>query len=64
LAKLHLQVQLKKDNGASLGNAINSGDKATLAEAKAVIQAEITARRVAADANAADLEAADVAFNS
>ncbi len=64
MAKLSLSVQLKKDSGASLGSTINSGDHTSFTAAKAAVQAEITARRAVADAAAADLEAADAAFNS
>lgn len=64
MAKLSLSVQLKKDNGTSIGSAITSGDRTSLTEAKAVVQAEIDARKAVAAATSQDLIDADAAFNS
>lgn len=64
MAKLNLQVILKKDDGTALGNPINSGDKATKSEAVAAISATIAARVAAAQGAAQDLVDAETAFNS
>jgi hypothetical protein len=64
MAKIFIQVQLKTDAGAALGTIIPSGDQPNLTAAKAAVQAVIDQRVSAATQNAADLSAADAAFNS
>ncbi len=64
MSKINVSVQLKTDSGASLGSSINSGDQLSLSAAKAAIQVVIDQRVAAANTNAADLQAADAAFNS
>jgi len=63
MAKLTVQVQLKKDDGTSLGSAISS-EKPTKSEALAAIAAVIQQRVDAAQGAAADLVEAQGAFNS
>lgn len=63
MAKLTLQVQLKKDDGTLLGASISS-EKPTRSEAEAAIAAVIQQRVDAANGAAADLLAAQGAFNS
>lgn len=63
MAKLNVQVQLKKDDGSLLGSSISS-EKPTKTEALAAIAAVIQQRVDAAQGAAADLVAAQDAFNS
>jgi hypothetical protein len=64
MAKIFIQVQLKTDAGVNLGTIIPSGDQPNLTAAKSAVQAVIDQRVSAATQNAADLSAADAAFNS
>lgn len=63
MAKLTLQVQLKKDDGTLIGSAI-SAERPTKSEAEAAIAAVIQQRVDAAQGAAADLLAAQAAFAS
>ena len=63
MAKLTVQVQLKKDDGTALGSAI-SAERPTKSEALAAIGVIIQQRVDAANGAAADLVAAQDAFNS
>lgn len=63
MAKLTLQVQLKRDDGALIGSSI-SVERPTKTEAEAAINAIIQQRVDAANGAAADLVAAQAAFNS
>ncbi len=63
MAKLTVQVQLKKDDGSLLGSSISS-EKPTKSEALAVIASVIQARVDAAQQGAADMVDAQNAFNS
>lgn len=64
MAKLSLQVSLKKDDGSLIGSTISSGDKATRTEAEAAIAAVIATRVATAQADADALVAAQNAFAS
>lgn len=63
MAKLTVQVQLKKDDGSLLGSSISS-EKPTKSEALAAIANVIQQRVDAAQGAAADLVEAQGAFNS
>jgi hypothetical protein len=64
MAKISLSVTLKKDNGSQLGSSISSGDKSSFTEARDAVAAVIAGRVATAQQDAADLEAAQAAFNS
>lgn len=64
MAKLSLQVSLKKDNGVQIGSTISSGDHTTKTAAEAAIAAVIAARVATAQGDAQDLVDAQNAFNS
>lgn len=64
MAKLNIQVSLKKNDGSLLGSTISSGDKATKTEALQAIADVIQARVDAAQQAAGDLVDAQNAFNS
>lgn len=63
MAKLTLQVQLKKDDGTMIGSSI-SAERPTKSEAEAAIAAVIQQRVDAAQGAAVDLLAAQAAFAS
>lgn len=63
MAKLTVQVQLKKDDGTLLGSSISS-EKPTRTEALDAIALVIQQRVDAAQGAAQDLVAAQSAFNS
>lgn len=64
MAKLNLQVSLKKDDGSLIGSTISSGDKATRSEAEAAIAAVIASRVATSQADTQALVDAQNAFNS
>jgi hypothetical protein len=63
MAKLTVQVQLKKDDGTLLGSSI-SAERPTKTEALSVIAGVIQSRVDAAQQGASDLVDAQNAFNS
>ncbi len=64
MAKLDITVALRKDDGTQIGQTINSGQKNTRSECESAIAAVIQTRVDAANGAAADLVAAQNAFNS
>lgn len=64
MAKLSLQVSLKRNDGTLIGSTITSGDKPTRSDAEAAIAAVIANRVADAQGAAQDLVDAQAAFNS
>lgn len=64
MAKLNLQVSLKKDDGTLIGSVISSGDKPTRTAALEAINAVIQQRVETAQGAAQDIVDAQAAFNS
>jgi hypothetical protein len=63
MSKIHLTVQLKKDDGTNLGTAY-AKQQSTFSAAKALIDAEIAADVAEQQQAAAEWNAAYSAFNS
>lgn len=64
MAKLDMTVQLKKDNGTTIGGAINVLNQPSKSAAEAAVSAVIQARVDAAAGASADILEAQTAFNS
>lgn len=64
MAKINLNMSLKRNNGTTLVASIASGDKATFTEAKDAIAAALQTRVDTASTDLSDLQDAQNAFNS
>ena len=64
MAKIALNVTLKKNDGTNLTTSFVSGNKDTFSEAKAAIAAQVDAAVASANQNATDFNDAKTAFES